>query len=217
MGQLGGLYGMGGLSFDDDNKAVWAGDDSTLQSRMMDDPFLQGVQGYADVNQGDLMGDAYYQAMNSPEVMQNTLNSPLYSAMMGGMDEAERAILRNQAQTGGLRSGNMQDALARQASSLHNNALLTSYQNQLGGLQQGYNQAQGQRGAELGAMQQSYQNQLAGLQGLAQLPSNANAIANQQSGIGQTLAQGRVAGAQARTDATNTLLNAGGNAFAAFV
>lgn len=46
------------------------------------------------------------------------------------------------------------------------------------------------------ALLSSYANQLSGLQGMAQLPSNANNIAGTMSGIGQTLGQGIVGGAQ---------------------
>ena len=87
---------------------------------------------------------------------------------MGGLDASEEAILRNQAATGGLRSGDTQDALARNAEELQRQALLTSYNEQLGGIQ-----------------------------GLAGLPSNANQIAATTSEVGQTLAQGQTAAAQA--------------------
>lgn len=46
------------------------------------------------------------------------------------------------------------------------------------------------------ALAASYANQLSGLQGMAQLPSNANNIASTISGVGQTLAQGMIGGAQ---------------------
>mgnify|MGYP003651778690 CR=1 FL=1 len=47
------------------------------------------------------------------------------------------------------------------------------------------------------ALLTSYNQQLQGIQGLANLPSNANQIAAGTAGIGQTMAQGQVAGAQA--------------------
>lgn len=95
--------------------------------------------------------------------------SPLYQAIMGQRQAGEEAILRNQAVTGGLRSGASIGQLTDYGQQLENQALLQSYNQQLGQLQ-----------------------------GLAQLPSNVNQIAAQQSGIGQTLAQGQVAAAQAR-------------------
>lgn len=94
--------------------------------------------------------------------------SPLYDAMMGTLGASEDAILRNQSMTGGLRSGNTQDALAKNAQQLEQNALLQSYTQQ--------------------------QNQL---QGLAGLPSLAPQIASGISGIGATQGQGIVAAAQA--------------------
>lgn len=53
------------------------------------------------------------------------------------------------------------------------------------------------------ALLTSYNQQLQGLQGLANLPSNANAIAQSTAGIGQTLAQGQIAGAQGVIQAQN--------------
>lgn len=89
--------------------------------------------------------------------------SPLYGAIMGGLDASEEAILRNAGATGGLRSGNVQQALADNAEQLQNRALLNSYNEQLGGIQ-----------------------------GLAGLQSNAGQIAQQMTGIGTTLAQGQL-------------------------
>lgn len=70
---------------------------------------------------------------------------------------------------------------------------------------------------------QAYQNTLGGLQGLAQLPTNAGAIAQQTSSIGQTLGQGIVgaaqsqaAGQQANMQNLMGLGNLGLQAFAAF-
>lgn len=107
------------------------------------------------------------------EIIDMAMASPLYEAIMSGQESSEEAILRNAAMTGGLRSGNVQDALAENAEQLQNKALLTAYTDQ--------------------------QNQLRGLAGL---PSNANVIAGATSGIGQTLAQGKIAATQAELDAT---------------
>jgi len=54
--------------------------------------------------------------------------SPLYSSML---KEGQDAVLRNASATGGLRSGNVQSALADSST----NALLTAYDQQLQGLQ----------------------------------------------------------------------------------
>ncbi|KZX81456.1 hypothetical protein A3717_37435, partial [Alcanivorax sp. HI0013] len=111
--------------------------------------------------------------------------SPLYGAIMGGLDASEDAILRNAGATGGLRSGNVQQALADNAEQLQNRALLSSYNEQL-----------------------------SGIQGLAGLDSNANQIAQQIAGIGQTIGQGQIAAANARAaaeqNATNNLFSLGG-------
>jgi hypothetical protein len=95
-------------------------------------------------------------------------SSPMYSAIMSGQDAGEEAILRNASATGGLRSGNTSYNLADFNTKLKNEALLSSYNNQV-----------------------------QGLQGLAGIQSMAPKIANATSGIGQTLGQGMVAGAQA--------------------
>jgi hypothetical protein len=50
------------------------------------------------------------------------------------------------------------------------------------------------------------QQRLSGLQGMAQLPSNANQIAGGISGIGQTLAQGQMAGPMAQQQMNSALI-----------
>lgn len=66
--------------------------------------------------------------------------------------------------------------------------------------------------ANQNAFMASYANQLSGLQGLAQLPSNANNIASTMSGVGQTLGQGIIGGAQSAAAANQNNIN---NGFAA--
>ncbi len=102
------------------------------------------------------------------DIIDRAQASPLYSAIMGGRQAGEEAILRNASATGGLRSGNVQGALTDYGSQLDNRALL-----------------------------ESYNQQISGLTGLAQLPSNANQIAATQAGIGNTLAMGDIASQQA--------------------
>jgi hypothetical protein len=58
----------------------------------------------------------------------------------------------------------------------------------------------------------SYQNQLSGLQGFANLPSNANNIAAQQSSIGQTQAAGIIGGANSAAAQQQTNMNNAGTA-----
>lgn len=110
------------------------------------------------------------------DLIDRSRESPLFAAIMGGRDAGEESILRNAAATGGLRSGASIGDLTDFNTQLQNTALL-----------------------------ESYNQQLSGLQGLANLPSNANAIAQQTSNIGQTLAQGQVAGAQATQAAQNQM------------
>lgn len=58
----------------------------------------------------------------------------------------------------------------------------------------------------------SYQNQLSGLQGMANLPSNANNIAAQQSGIGQTQAAGIIGAANSQAAQQQANINNAGTA-----
>lgn len=95
--------------------------------------------------------------------------SPLYEAITGGRQAGEEAILRNQAMTGGLRSGGTQEALYDYNTQLENTALL-----------------------------EAYNQQMQGLGGLAQLPSLAPQIARGTSDIGQTLAMGQIGAAQSQ-------------------
>lgn len=104
--------------------------------------------------------------------------SPLYQAILGTQEAGEEAILRQASATGGLRSGNVQDALAENAQQLENQALL-----------------------------QAYNQRMRGLEGIAQLPSNATQIANLTAGIGQTQAQGTIGAAQSSLMAQNQLVN----------
>jgi hypothetical protein len=166
------------------------------------------------IREGALTGlEGYFQVPDAPMGQQAMIaqaqQSPLYSAIMGGQQAGEEAILRNASATGGLRSGNVQENLARYSGDLQNQALLTSF-----------NQAQGREDF-------NQQTNLGGLQSLANIQSNAPMIANQMSGIGatqgagavgvgqtlgagataygNTLAQGRIAQTQANIGAQNQL------------
>lgn len=59
------------------------------------------------------------------------MKSPIYDSIMGTMQGSEEALMRQAAATGGLRSGNMQDALARNAAETQQKALMASYGQQL--------------------------------------------------------------------------------------
>jgi hypothetical protein len=87
--------------------------------------------------------------------------------MIGNQAAGEEAILRGASATGGLRSGNVQENLARYSTDLRNQALLTSYQDQL-----------------------------QGLRGLAGIPGQTENIAGVMGNIGQTQAAGIVAQGQ---------------------
>jgi hypothetical protein len=97
---------------------------------------------------------------------------PFYGAIMSGRGAGEDAILRNAAATGGLRSGGSIEQLADYNTNLQNTALTTAYNNRI-----------------------------SGLQGLAGISGNENAIAGGIAGIGNTLAQGQIAAAQAQQTA----------------
>lgn len=66
---------------------------------------------------------------NQMDIINQVQDSPFYQA---NLDQMEEAILRNQAQTGGLRSGSTQSALSTNASNL----LQGMTQQRLGGLSQ---------------------------------------------------------------------------------
>jgi hypothetical protein len=95
------------------------------------------------------------------EMIERAKASPLYSEIMGGMEEGEQAILRSASATGGLRGGGVQTALADYATRLSNKALLASYNQQL-----------------------------QGLTGMAGLPSYAQQIASGYAGLGETAGRG---------------------------
>ena len=115
-------------------------------------------------------------------------SSPLYASIMGGQQAGEEAIARSASATSGLRGGGTASQLAGFGKDLKQEALMTSYNDQLRQEQQ---QQQG-LGALMG--QQTYGSQ----------------IGQTMSGIGSTLAQGKIAGAQARSDATGNLIGLGG-------
>lgn len=104
-------------------------------------------------------------------IIQRAEASPFYQT---AIQRGEEGVLRNASATGGLRSGNANEALA----AVNQNALMASYANQL-----------------------------SGLQGMAQLPSNANNIASSMAGVGQTVAQGMVGGAQSAAAAQQNNFN----------
>lgn len=141
-----------------------------------------------------------YGVPSEAELLQNIEQNPLYQAILGTQEGAERAVLRNQAATGGFRGGDTQVGLGRVAADTQRNALLAAFQNR---------QAQNQQG---------FQNRLA-LEGqILGQPTQTSNIAALTSGIGQTLAQGQTAAAQSALQGsqsnTANLLNILGTAAA---
>lgn len=104
--------------------------------------------------------------------------TPMYQQVMGSRKAGEEAVMRAASTTGGLRSGNVQEALYDYNVNLENQAL-----------QQGYGQ------------------QMAGLQQLAGIPTNTAQIGQTIGDIGQTIAQGQLGAAQSRQQGTQNIAN----------
>jgi hypothetical protein len=77
------------------------------------------------------LGGLYGIGGNQQDALAQLKQSPIYAGIMGTRAGGEEAILRNQAATGGLRSGNTQQALAQYNQDLENQALMQT----MGGLQ----------------------------------------------------------------------------------
>lgn len=111
--------------------------------------------------------------------------SPLYQGILAGRGAGEDAIMRQAGMTGGLRSGNVNQALYDYNTQLENKALMGAYGERLGGLQY-----------------------LAGMQ-----PGGAANIANAMSGIGGTLAEGQIAAGQAEQQGIANMIGLGGTVY----
>ena len=162
---------------------------------------------------GDLaqQGVNPYQLQTEQQLLKNIETSPFYQSIMSGLQTGEESILRNQAMTGGFRSGGTQQNLARLGRDTANQALMAAFGNRQ---QRDMQQA--------GLNQQAFQNQLGLESTIMGLPSQVGNIAGLTSGIGQTLAQGqigaaqtRLQGAQGRTSNMLNLLASGQDAAAA--
>lgn len=114
------------------------------------------------------LNEMYNTPGGGQQIISEAMQSPLYSAIMGGQKAGEQAILRNQAATGGLRSGSTQSNLVDFNTNLQNTALLTAYEDRT-----------------------------QGLKGLANLPSQSTNIATTIGNMGTTAAQGIQAQGQA--------------------
>jgi len=115
---------------------------------------------------------------NQQQFIDSAMQSPLYKQLMGNQAFGEEAILRNASATGGLRSGNTNVDLSEYNTRLANEALTTAYNQQL-----------------------------QGITGLANLPSNANAISQAIAAPSITTSQGIVAGAQAQQQQQQSFMN----------
>lgn len=82
----------------------------------------------------NMLAQAYGGGQGQQDIIQNAMSSPLYGSIMGGREAGEESILRNASATGGLRSGNVQENLYDYNTQLSNQALLESYNQQIGGL-----------------------------------------------------------------------------------
>lgn len=120
-------------------------------------------------------------------------SSPLYQSIMGGQAAGEEALARTRSATGGLRGGATASSLATFGSDLKNQALMSGYNEQL----------------------RQEQQQQQGLGTLMGMPTYGSQIGQTMGNIGQTLAQGQIAGANARNQATGQLLSLGGQIGAA--
>lgn len=130
------------------------------------------------------------------DMISQAKNSPLYNEMIGNLGAGEDAIMRNAAATGGLRSGNVQGALADYNTSVRNQALTQSYGQVQADQQNLYNRQMGQYGMGL-----------QGLQGLAGLDTGQGQIAQATGDIGNVQAQGIMNAASSRTAGTGNILN----------
>lgn len=139
-----------------------------------------GAGGAVDPVTGEPISDEWNPYGKMEEFITRAQMSPLYQSIMGGQELGEEAIMRNAAATGGLRSGNVQGNMYDYITQLQNQALLSSYNEQL-----------------------------QGLSGMAGLQTNQNAIAQQMGNIGQTYAQGQTAAATAQNQGVTNWLNTG--------
>lgn len=128
--------------------------------------------------------------------------SSVFDALMGTIPGAQEAVLSKAAATGGLRSGNVQDALARTTSDIERQAILDSL---------GY--LTSERDKQIALEESNIGRQLGGLQMLMGQQSYAPQIASGISGVGQTLAQGQLGSSQAQQQAIGDVASLAAMAF----
>ena len=136
LNQLGMLYGTGAPSTASNDPAIGAPPlqgfdfqrsggglfgDFVGQLKTQQDQFLQGQQQQP-------AGGTSQQPLGKAAFVQGLLDDPFYRQLV---ERGEEGVLRNASVTGGLRSGNVQDALAR----VNQDALFNVYNEQVSGLQ----------------------------------------------------------------------------------
>ena len=126
------------------------------------------------------MSDIFLGGEGQQAIIDRAKASPIYSAIMGGQQAGEEAIMRQAGATGGLRSGNVQEALYDYNTQLKNQALMSSYGDIMGGIQS-----------------------------LAGTPTYGTQIAQTYGDIGETQAAGILGAASARQAGTANLFNLG--------
>lgn len=115
-------------------------------------------------------------------------SSPLYASIMGSQQAGEEAVARSASATSGLRGGGTVAELAGFGKDLKNEALMSSYNDQL----------------------RQEQQQMQGLGTLMGQQTYGQQIGQTMSGIGSTLAEGKIAGAQARSEGMGNAMQLGG-------
>lgn len=167
--ELASIYGLGGAT------------QSQPGQQATGNPLMDAGRMAAGTIGGGAPGSGEVQPHNAQQAMIDRVKaSPMYQEIMGGREAGEEAVMRHAAQTGGLRSGNVQSAMYDYNTQLGNQALT-----------QGYNQ------------------QMAGLQGLAGIQTGSQQIGQTMADIGGVRAQGILGAGQGRQAGTQNLMNLG--------
>lgn len=178
--ELASIYGLGGAAQSQQRQPSFGLPSSGMAGAEVN-PLMDAGKMAAGTVGGGAPGSGEVQPQNAQLAMiERVKASPMYQEIMAGREAGEEAVMRNAAQTGGLRSGNVQSAMY-------------DYNTQLG------NQA----------LTQGYAQQMAGLQGLAGIPTGSQQIGQTMANIGRTQAQGILGGAQAQQAGTQNLMNLG--------
>jgi len=140
----------------------------------------QELKEQALTKMGTLYGGGPEGQAAQQEMFDQGKTSPMYQAMMGGRAAGDEAIARNATRTGGLRSGNTQEAFYNTNQQLESKALMDAYMMELGGVKS-----------------------------LAGLPTNEGRIGQTMADIGTVKGQGIMGEAGARQQGTSNMMNLG--------